>query len=243
MTALKVFIGWDSREVPAYDVCRASLLQHSSIPLEVQPIRQDELRRRGLYWRAPDPLAATEFSITRFLTPFLAEYSGWALFVDCDFLFRQDVAQLLQHCAPDKALLCVQHDYQPSEATKMDGQRQTVYPRKNWSSCMLINCAHEQVRALGPMQVNEASALHLHRLQWLDDAVIGALPLGWNYLEGWYTAADDPDPAAVHFTRGGPWFEQWRHVEYAAEWLAAAALLPQRDRAAGQTAHHATRAG
>lgn len=218
MQPLRIFIGWDSREDIAYQVCKRSLELQSSIPLEISPIRQLELRRKGLYSRAPDKLSSTEFSFTRFLTPYLAGYQGWAVFVDCDFLFRKDVAGLLDYCDPSKALYCVQHDYRPSETTKMDGQLQTQYPRKNWSSFMLINCGHEQVRSLTPDMVNTESGLHLHRFNWLSDDVMGALPITWNYLEGWHTRAECEDPTAVHFTRGGPWFEQWRQVEYGAEW-------------------------
>lgn len=218
MKPLRFFIGWDSREDIAYRVCKRSLEAHSSVPLEIVPIKQTELRRRGLYQRSLDPLSSTEFSFTRFLTPYLAGYQGWAVFVDCDFFFRHDVAGLLDYCDSSKALYCVQHDYQPKETTKMDGQVQTQYPRKNWSSFMWVNCAHPQIQALTPDVVNHESGLFLHRLAWLTDDVIGSLPIHWNYLEGWHTQSDCDDPIAVHFTRGGPWFERWRHVEYAADW-------------------------
>lgn len=191
---------------------------HSSIPLEVIPIKQHDLRARGLYWRATDPLSSTEFSFTRFLTPYLAEFQGWAVFVDCDFLFRKDIAGLLEYRDPKKALYCVQHDYRPKETIKMDGQIQTHYPRKNWSSFMLINCAHEEVRALTPAVVNTGSGLYLHRFNWLTDDAIGALPVSWNYLEGWNSKTDCGDPIAVHFTRGGPWFEHYQNVEFGDEW-------------------------
>lgn len=91
---LKVFIGWDSREDIAYQVARSSLLEHASIPVEVHPIKLDELVQEGLYTRTIDPLASTEFTYSRFLTPHLAGYEGWALFCDCDFLFLGDVAEL-----------------------------------------------------------------------------------------------------------------------------------------------------
>jgi len=121
----------------------------------------------------------------------------------------------------------VKHDYVPKETVKMDGQKQTQYPRKNWSSFMLINCGHEQVQALTPDVVNSESGLYLHRFNWLSDDVIGSLPVTWNYLEGWHTAADCEDPIAVHFTRGGPWFEEWRSVEYGREWLSTSDQLPK----------------
>ena len=219
MKPLRVFVGWDSREDIAYQVCKRSLLQNSSIPVQIIPIRQSELRAREIYSRTADSLSSTEFSFTRFLTPFLAGYSDWAIFVDCDFLFRQDIAGILDYRDSTKALSCVKHEYRPPETVKMDGQVQTQYPRKNWSSFMLINCGHEQVRALTPEIVNTASGLFLHRFNWLTDDAIGALPVTWNYLEGWHTKVDCDDPAAVHFTRGGPWFENYRGVEYGEEWL------------------------
>ena len=218
MKPLRIFVGWDSREDIAYQVCRRSIEQHSSIPLQIAPIRQGDLRAHGIYSRGPDALSSTEFSFTRFLTPYLAGYDGWAIFVDCDFLFRHDIAGILDYLDPAKALFCVKHDYTPPETTKMDGQQQTQYPRKNWSSFMLINCAHEQVRQLTPEMINTESGLYLHRFNWLTDAVIGALPLTWNYLEGWHSKADCDDPIAVHFTRGGPWFDSYKDVEFAGEW-------------------------
>jgi hypothetical protein len=74
--------------------------------------------------------------------------------------------------------------------------------------------------------VNHQSGLHLHRFNWLTDEVIGALPVTWNYLEGWHSAEDCADPIAVHFTRGGPWFEQWQGVEYGAEWISESGVVP-----------------
>ena len=219
MKPLRILVGWDSREDIAYQVCKKSIEMHSSIPVQIIPIKQDNLRKAGLYCRDADPLSSTEFSFTRFLTPYLAGYQGWAIFVDCDFLFRKDIAGILDYRDESKALYCVQHDYRPSETTKMDGQIQTQYPRKNWSSFMMINCGHEEVRALTPNVVNSQSGLYLHRFNWLSDDLIGALPVTWNYLEGWHTAQDCDDPVAVHFTRGGPWFEEYHTVQYADEWF------------------------
>jgi lipopolysaccharide biosynthesis glycosyltransferase len=222
---MKVFIGYDSRENIAYQVAKSSLLKHSSIPLEVTPIVLNDMRYRGIYKREPDALAATEFSFTRFLTPYLAGYTGWALFCDCDFLFRGDIAAVTDYMDRAKAMLCVPHKYTPTETIKMDGKAQHQYPRKNWSSFMLINCEHDQVRALTPEVVNTQTGMYLHRFEWLTDDVIGELPIAFNYLEGWYTKDDCPNPIAVHFTRGGPWFNEWQNVEYAAEWMAVANKL------------------
>jgi len=219
---MRVFIGYDSRENIAYQVAKASLLKHSSIPLEITPIVQNDLRYRGIYQREFDPLSSTEFSFTRFLTPYLAGYTGWALFCDCDFLFRGDIGSVTDYMDGAKAVMCVPHEYTPSETVKMDGKTQHQYPRKNWSSFILFNCEHPQVKTLTPEVVNTQTGMYLHRFQWLTDDLIGELPIAFNYLEGWHTKDDCPNPIAVHFTRGGPWFNEWQNVEYAAEWNAVA---------------------
>jgi lipopolysaccharide biosynthesis glycosyltransferase len=220
VSPFRIFIGWDRREPIAYDVAKFSLERRASVPVAVTPIKLDELRARGLYNRGEDPLASTEFTYSRFLTPALAGYEGWALFCDCDFLWLGDVGGLLEYTKTAKALYCVQHDYRPKEAVKMDGAVQTVYPRKNWSSLMLFNCAHPAVRKLTPDLVNRESGAYLHRLQWVSDDDIGALPIEWNWLEGWNEKPAGGTPKAVHFTRGGPWFENWKHVDYGDLWLA-----------------------
>ena len=222
-----IFIGWDSREPIAYEVAKHSIERRTSIPVEIQPIKLQELTEQKLYWRGQDPLASTEFTYSRFLTPRLASYRGWALFCDCDFLFLSDIAALAAYCRGNEAVYCVQHDYRPSETTKMDGAVQTLYPRKNWSSLMLFNCEHPSVRALTPEVVNRESGAFLHRMQWVADAEIGSLPVEWNWLEGWNKQPPEGVPNAVHFTRGGPWFEQWQSVEYANLWLAERAALIQ----------------
>ncbi len=222
---LRIFVGWDSREDIAYQVCKRSIENHTSVPVDIRPIKQFELRGQGVYTRQRDQLSSTEFSFTRFLTPYLAGYTGWAVFVDCDFLFRGDIAGLLDYADGAKACFVVKHDYWPTETVKMDNQPQHQYPRKNWSSFMFINCAHPQVKTLTPSVVNARTGMYLHRFEWLDDEVIGNLPNAWNYLEGWHTKDDCPNPLAVHFTRGGPWFADYKNVEYANEWNRVAASI------------------
>ena len=216
---MRIFIGWDSREDIAYQVAAKSLRRHASVELDIVPIKQQDMRERNLYWRDHDPLSSTEFSFTRFLTPYLADYKGHALFVDCDFLFRHDITSLLDYMDKDIAVWCVKHNYWPKEFKKMDGAIQHQYPRKNWSSFMWINCGHEQVRALTPELVNRESGMYLHRFNWLTDDAIGSLPIAYNYLEGWHTKDDCQNPIGVHFTRGGPWFKDWVDVEFGREWM------------------------
>lgn len=216
---MKVFIGYDPREEVAYQVCRESLARQSSTLLNIQPIKQSEMREKNFYWREKDALSSTEFSFTRFLVPYLAGYTGWAIFMDCDFLWRGDISEIEQYIDPAYAACVVKHNYAPKETTKMDGQVQTQYPRKNWSSFVLWNCGHSETRNLSLRMVNEQSGLYLHRFNFLSDEFIGELPIKFNYLEGWYTKEDEPNPLGVHFTRGGPWFKDYVDVEYGDEWV------------------------
>lgn len=216
---LKIFVGWDSREDIAYQVCITSLKRHASEPLEIVPLKQKDLREQELYFRKKDPLASTEFTYTRFLVPKLMDYKGWALFVDCDFLFTADIADLFSLADDRYAVMCVKHDYRPTETVKMDGAVQTVYPRKNWSSMVLWNCSHPANRVVTPETVNNQTSAFLHRFQWLSDDLIGEVSETWNWLEGWCRKPDKGTPKGIHFTRGGPWFENWQHVDYAQLWL------------------------
>jgi hypothetical protein len=173
---------------------------------------------KGLYTRPRGPTESTEFSLTRFLVPALSGFHGWSVFMDCDMLCRVDIAGLaaeIQRQA-DKAVLVCQHDYVPKTERKFLDQIQTKYPRKNWSSLMVFN--NERCRALGADYVNTASGLDLHRFTWLDDHLIGALDLKWNWLVGEYP--HNPEAKIAHYTLGGPWFEEYRGCDYAAEWFA-----------------------
>ncbi|KAK8945487.1 hypothetical protein KSP40_PGU008113 [Platanthera guangdongensis] len=126
----KIFIGYDSREDAAFEVCRHSLLKHSSIPLKISAIKQLDLRAAGLYWRDRGPTESTDFSFTRFLTPYLAGFQGWAMFVDCDFLYTADIADLVTLLDDSYAVMCVHHDYAPTEATKMEDENDSsTFPK------------------------------------------------------------------------------------------------------------------
>ncbi|GBG65508.1 hypothetical protein CBR_g51102 [Chara braunii] len=217
---LRIFIGYDSREDIAFQVCRHSILKHSSVPAEIVAIKQDLLRKSQLYDRDRAPDESTEFSFTRFLTPYLAGYRGWAIFVDCDFLFTADVKELEDMMDDKYAVMCVQHNYVPTTATKMDGRIQTVYPRKNWSSMVLYNCSHPKNRILTPDVVNSQSGAFLHRFLWLDDKEIGSIPWTWNWLVGHNEKPSNGlPPKAIHYTLGGPWFDAYKNCDYAELWL------------------------
>lgn len=214
---MKVFIGYDPREDIAYQVCKHSI-ERRQPEADVRPLKQQELRDAGWYNRPVDKLASTEFTFTRFLVPELAGFEGWALFMDCDVILTTDIKELFD-CADDQyAVMCVKHDYKVKEGTKMDGQKQTVYPRKNWSSVMLFNCAHPSNQQLDQHLVNdtEINGAYLHRFSWLKDEEIGELDHTWNYLVGVYD--DISVPKLIHYTEGGPWFENYRNCKFNNLW-------------------------
>jgi lipopolysaccharide biosynthesis glycosyltransferase len=220
MQPLKIFVGYDTREDIAFQVCKQSILDTASVPVEIIPLNQRVLRKEKLYKRPVDPLASTEFTFTRFLVPHLTEYNGWALFIDCDFVALTDIKELFDQADDQYAVMCAHHDYTPKEGIKMDGQKQTVYPRKNWSSCVLFNCSHVANAKLNLGLINnpDTTGAYLHRFSWLYDTQIGEISHEWNWLVGWYKEPKDGKPKMLHYTEGGPWFEQYQDCEYANEY-------------------------
>ncbi len=216
---MKVFVGYDTREDIAYQVCKHSLEARNK-NVEVRALKQNELRDQGWYTRPIDKLASTEFTFTRFLVPELCNFDGWALFCDSDIIFIEDIKELFDQANDKYAVMCAQHDYTPKEGIKMDGQTQTVYPRKNWSSVVLFNCGHPSNKKLDLNLVNnpEITGAYLHRFSWLDDSEIGQISHEWNWLTDWYEEGKDGTPKALHYTEGGPWFENYRNCGWHSTW-------------------------
>ena len=190
-----------------------SIQRRASRPVSITPIRLDHLA--GVFKRERNPLQSTEFSFSRFLTPYLCGYQGWAIFMDCDMLVLDDIARLWDLRDERFAVQVVKHVHVPKEDVKFLGAVQTRYEKKNWSSVMLMNCA--RCTALTPEYVNTASGLELHQFKWLaGDPLIGDIPSRWNHLVGF----DKPraDASLVHYTIGGPYFDEYRGCEYADAW-------------------------
>jgi hypothetical protein len=214
---VKVYVGWDSREDIAYQVCKYSI-ESRSHNAKVSSLKLFKLINQGIYNRPIDNLGSTEFTFTRFLVPYLENYQGWAIFCDCDIIWRVGVEDLLAYADDQYAVMVVKHEYNPSNSIKMDGQTQHQYPRKNWSSVILWNCGHPSNRALTKDVINTASGAFLHRFQWLKDSEIGALSSEYNWLVNWYKEPKDGIPKIIHYTEGGPWFENYMKCEYGAYW-------------------------
>lgn len=215
---VKVFIGFDPVESVAWHTMAHSILKHSSRPVAIIPINIKNLE--SIYTRERDPKQSNEFSFTRFLVPYLSEYSGYSLFFDCDMLLRSDICEIFDVIQkdPGKAVYVVKHTYEPRVDIKYLNTVQYKYPRKNWSSVVLWNCGHPANKIITPEFVNSATGLDLHRFTWLKDEEIGELDVRWNWLVGEY---DDPpaDVKNVHWTVGGPYFHEFRNADYAEEWV------------------------
>jgi hypothetical protein len=232
----RIFIGFDPREYAAFAVAKESIRQFDRHVL-INGVVLSDLQERGLYTRPTtmrlgklwDEISghhmSTEFANSRFLIPEIVkrqtmEWSpgGWALFMDCDVMARVNIYQLRELLDDDKAMMCVKHDHRPTFNVKMDGQSQSAYPRKNWSSVMAFNCDHEANKALNVELVNSVPGRDLHAMCWLKDEEIGELGPEWNWIPGVSDSAIVPK--IVHWSEGGPWFENFKNVPYADEWRA-----------------------
>lgn len=236
-----IYVGYDPKEDLSYRVLLNSIMNNSNKTFNVVPLSQPDLRRAGLYRRAGVVVNgklldcfdgkpfSTEFSFTRFLVPLLNQYSGMALFMDCDMFIRADLDALFSTYGgrTDYAVQVVKHDYRPTEVSKMDNQQQTIYHRKNWSSFVLWNCSHPSNKKLTCDDVNTRNGSWLHAFGWLDDSEIGDIDPRWNWLDGHSTEGNAYN---VHFTTGGPAFSTWLpkrtiDAEYASEWKEVASDL------------------
>lgn len=208
-----VFVGWDSAQAVAYDVLRHSILRHARRPVVVRPIRLDEMERVHGFRRPRDPLQSTEFTYTRFLVPLLMGYRGVALFLDSDMLALGDLTDLFDLDMSRLALRVVKRDHQPAEAEKMGGKIQTSYPRKNWSSMMLMNA--ERLRCWTREAVETRPASWLHRFEPIPDVEIGEIDgCVWNVLD-----RHDERTKLVHYTSGGPWLTGYEKHPYGRVWF------------------------
>lgn len=212
----KVFIGYDPVERIAWHTAVSSILERSSVPISIIPVNIQNLK--GVFNRPRDSKQSNEFSFSRFLVPYLSDYDGKALFMDCDMLFRVDIAELINTVVDSEAAVhVVKHDYMPKDGIKYLNTVQYSYPRKNWSSFVVWNCAHPKNKILTPQFVEKASGLELHRFTWLDDDEIGDLDVRWNWLVGEY-CEPPKDVKNVHWTVGGPYFNEYSGCDFSDEW-------------------------
>ena len=205
---LKVFCGYEPRQAIGFHVFCQSLIEQSSIDLQIIPLSGDQ--RDG----------TQSFTYSRFLVPELCGFKGRAIYLDAsDMLMLADIAELEQLFDPSLSVQVVKHDYETKHSKKFIGSEQETknehYPRKNWSSLILWNCEHFPNRILTAEYVSKQSGEHLHRFGWLGDEMIGELPNCWNVLVG---EMDNTDTKIAHFTLGIPDLSHYEFCEYSNQW-------------------------
>ena len=211
---IRIFIGYDEGEKIAFHVLSESIRKQSSEPISITPIDLNTLRNHFI--RDKQSNQSTEFAFSRFMVPYLSNYEGWSIFMDCDMLLRTDINELWKLRDDDYAVMCVKHNYEPKQDVKFRGAKNEKFPKKNWSSLMLMNNA--KCKLLTPEYVRTASGLELHQFKWLEsERDIGAIPKTWNWLVGEYEY--NPLANNVHFTLGGPYFYDYVNCDYSKEWF------------------------
>lgn len=212
----RVFVGFDPKETVAFHVLNHSIQARASAPVAVVPIMLSQLQ--GVFKRERNPLQSTEFSFSRFLVPYMSGFEGWSVFMDCDMLVLEDICKLFDLKDDRYSVQVVQHDHRPQEDVKFLGAAQTKYEKKNWSSVILFNNA--KCTALTPDFVNTATGLELHQFKWLEsDDQIGPLPGGWNHLVGYDPLLPVEQIQNLHYTEGGPYFDDYVDTDYADVWF------------------------
>ena len=209
---MRIFIGHDSRFPQATKVCRKSM-QNYNDNLDITFLEKEHLKKYNFYGREDIPGESTEFSFTRFYVPMVCNYDGIAMFCDNDFLWKCDPTEMTKYLG-DKAIAVVKHEDMDIKQTKMDGITNKSYPRKNWSSLIIFNCS--KLKHLTKAYLDSAQASELHELRWVEDNEIAEIPRSYNHLVGYYKKHNRIK--AIHYTLGGPWFEECKNGELSEEW-------------------------
>lgn len=212
MKAIPVYIGYDPREAIAYHTCANSIIRNSSRPVAIVPIALNLFKE----YNETHTDGSNHFIYTRFLVPYLNDFTGHAIFIDGDMIVRGDIAELWDMRDVTKDVQVVKHDYQTRMTEKYLGAKNENYPRKNWSSVILWNCNSFPNRRLMPDFVQRSSGAELHRFTWLEDARIGELPREWNWLPDEY--GPNADAKLLHYTLGTPCFHEFADTPQGDEW-------------------------
>lgn len=209
---INLFVGFDPREAVAYHVFCSSIIQNTSVPVQITPLVLSQLKE----FNETHDDRSNDFVYSRFLTPYLSDFKGWAIFADGDMICQGDLKELIDMADPSKAVMVVKHDYQTKASQKYLANINENYPRKNWSSVILWNCEHPKHKMLTPDFVSKQTGKFLHRFSWLDDQEIGELPMEWNWLASEYKT--NREAKLIHFTLGTPCFKDYKNSDMADIW-------------------------
>ena len=200
---IPIYVGYDNRESVAYHVFCESVLAHSTSPVRFHPLVLRSLR--GAYLENHND-GSNEFIYSRFLVPHQQDYKGWAIFVDGDMVVQDDITKLWGLRDESKAVMVVKHNYATKHPMKYVGTSMEThnrnYPRKNWSSVILWNCAHPSNSVITPEFVMDHDGTYLHRFSHLKDEEIGELPKEWNWMSQEF--GPNKEASLIHYTAGIP---------------------------------------
>ena len=209
---IKLVIGFDQRESVAYHTFCQSIIEHASAPLTFIPLAINSLKE----YKEVHVDGSNDFIYSRFLTPYLNNFEGWAIFADGDMICQADIKELWNLRDESKALLVVKHNYETKVSKKYLGNKNENYPRKNWSSVILWNCNHPKHKVLTPDFIAKQTGAFLHRFSWLEDHEIGELPKEWNWLAIEYP--ENKNAKLIHYTLGTPCFKEYKDTDMADIW-------------------------
>ena len=111
---INLYVGYDEREAIAYHVFCHSVIKNTSIPVKITPLVLSQLKE----FNETHQDRSNDFVYSRFLTPYLNEFDGWAIFADGDMICQADLKELIGMADPNKALMVVKHDYQTKASIK-----------------------------------------------------------------------------------------------------------------------------
>lgn len=204
---INIFIGYDSTHGDASNICHNSIQDNLGKQLNeyLKITHLDVSKIDG--WTREYKNQSTEFSYSRFLVPYLSNYEGLSIFCDDDFIFTENILNLLYFIGPQHSVACVKHDFTKKYDTKFTNVKDVWYDKKLWSSLMVFNNSHPDCQKLTLESVQNESGKYLHQFEWTTDECIASLPDKWNWCEGYSDINEIHNAAGMHWTRGGPWIE------------------------------------
>lgn len=191
---VNLMVGFDQREAIAYHVFCQSVIDLATVPVNFVPLAENSLNQ----YKELHADGSNRFIYSRFLTPYLMNFSGWAIYADGDMVCQADISELWSLRDESKAVQVVKHDYKTKSIKKYLGNINEDYPRKNWSSLILWNCGHPENSILTPDFIQGQPGSYLHRFSWLKDGLIGDLAAEWNWLAIEYP--ENPSAKIIHYT-------------------------------------------
>jgi lipopolysaccharide biosynthesis glycosyltransferase len=212
LNKITIVVGFDQREAIAYHTFCQSILEKSTIPVQFIPLATNSL----YFYNEQHNDGSNSFIYSRFLTPYICEFQGFAVFADGDMICNTDISELVRLFDPNKAVQLVKHDYKTKRSIKYFGNKNNNYPRKNWSSMVIFNCEHPANRILTPQYIEAHDGAFLHRFKWLEDDEIGELNPEWNYLAIEYPPKHDAK--LIHYTLGTPCLEEFKMTDMSDIW-------------------------